>query len=155
MTLDSLQRSLASACFDAELSDLLREELDQRVREVLSEPDRGALRRVAHQLKGSFGLAGDREASEAFARIECHYFVHHGFLEREQQLLENIGRLRHIPSVIVQGRYDVVCPMASAWQLHRAWPEAELVIVPDAGHSAFEPGILEALIAATDRFALR
>jgi len=98
--------------------------------------------------------AGD-DFALAFARIEAHYFVHRGFLEREQQLLENVGRLRHIPSVIVQGRYDVVCPMASAWQLHRAWPEAELVIVPDAGHSAFEPGILEALIAATDRFALR
>jgi proline iminopeptidase len=97
--------------------------------------------------------AGD-EFALAFARIEAHYFVHRGFLERELQLLENIGRLRHIPSVIVQGRYDVVCPMASAWQLHRAWPEAELVIVPDAGHSAFEPGILEALVAATDRFAL-
>ena len=98
--------------------------------------------------------AGD-DFALAFARIEAHYFVHHGFLEREQQLIENIGRLRHIPSVIVQGRYDVVCPMASAWQLHRAWPEAELVVVPDAGHSAFEPGILEALVAATDRFALR
>jgi proline iminopeptidase len=98
--------------------------------------------------------AGD-EFALAFARIEAHYFVHRGFLEREQQLLENIGRLRHIPSVIVQGRYDVVCPMASAWQLHRAWPEAELVIVPDAGHSAFEPGVLEALVAATDRFATR
>jgi proline iminopeptidase len=98
--------------------------------------------------------AGD-DFALAFARIEAHYFVHRGFLEREQQLLENVGRLRHIPSVIVQGRYDVVCPMASAWQLHKAWPEAELVIVPDAGHSAFEPGILEALVAATDRFALR
>jgi len=98
--------------------------------------------------------AGD-DFALAFARIEAHYFVHRGFLEREQQLIENIGRLRHIPSVIVQGRYDVVCPMASAWQLHRAWPEAELVVVPDAGHSAFEPGILEALVAATDRFALR
>ncbi len=97
--------------------------------------------------------AGD-DFALAFARIEAHYFVHRGFLERELQLLENVGRLRHIPSVIVQGRYDVVCPMASAWQLHRAWPEAELVIVPDAGHSAFEPGILEALVAATDRFAL-
>ena len=98
--------------------------------------------------------AGD-DFALAFSRIEAHYFVHRGFLEREQQLIENIGRLRHIPSVIVQGRYDVVCPMASAWQLHRAWPEAELVVVPDAGHSAFEPGILEALVAATDRFALR
>ncbi len=98
--------------------------------------------------------AGEDNFAVAFARIEAHYFVHHGFLEREQQLLENIGRIRQVPAVIVQGRYDVVCPMYSAWQLHRAWPEAELVIVPDAGHSAFEPGIQSALIDATDRFSL-
>ena len=98
--------------------------------------------------------AGD-DFSLAFARIEAHYFVHHGFLEREQQLLENIGRLRQIPSVIIQGRYDVVCPMHSAWQLHRAWPEAELIVIPDAGHSAFEPGTLAALVDATDRFSVR
>ncbi len=61
--------------------------------------------------------------------------------------------MRHIPGVIVQGRYDVVCPLRSAWDLHRAWPEAQLHIVPDAGHSAFEPGITRALVAATDRFA--
>ncbi|PZQ18695.1 MAG: prolyl aminopeptidase [Rhodanobacter denitrificans] len=88
----------------------------------------------------------------AFARIECHYFVHGGFFEHEDQLLRNAGRLRGIPAVIVQGRYDVVCPMRSAWDLHRAWPEADLRIVPDAGHSAFEPGITHELIEATDRF---
>ncbi len=63
------------------------------------------------------------------------------------------ARIRHIPGVIVQGRYDVVCPMQSAWDLHRAWPEAELLVVPDAGHSAFEPGITDRLVRATDRFA--
>lgn len=89
----------------------------------------------------------------AFARIECHYFTHGGFLETPNQLLENVDRIRHIPGVIVQGRYDVVCPMMSAWELHRAWPEAELFIVPDAGHSAFEPGNTRALVAACDRFA--
>ena len=99
--------------------------------------------------------AATDDFSLAFARIEAHYFVHRGFLERELQLLENVGRLRQIPAVIVQGRYDVVCPLHSAWQLHRAWPEADLQIIPDAGHSAFEPGILEALVAATDRFADR
>ncbi len=88
----------------------------------------------------------------AFARIECHYFVHGGFFEHEDQLLRNAGRLRGIPAVIVQGRYDVVCPMRSAWDLHRAWPEADFRIVPDAGHSAFEPGIAHELIEATDRF---
>jgi proline iminopeptidase len=99
--------------------------------------------------------AADDEFSLAFARIECHYFVHKGFLERDNQLLENVSRIRHIPAVIVQGRYDVVCPVQSAWDLHRAWPESDLRLVDDAGHSAFEPGILAELLAATDRFAAR
>jgi proline iminopeptidase len=90
--------------------------------------------------------------SLAFARIECHYFVNGGFLDPETRLLDDIGRIRHIPAVIVQGRYDVVCPMQSAWALHRAWPEADLRIVPEAGHSALEPGITHELIEATDRF---
>lgn len=93
--------------------------------------------------------------SEAFARIECHYFVNRGFLEREDQLLTNVHRIRHIPCVIVQGRYDVVCPMTTAWELHKAWPEAQLVVVPDAGHSAAEPGIVDALVRASDTFARR
>lgn len=89
----------------------------------------------------------------AFARIECHYFVNKGFFDRENQLIEDVGRIRHIPAVIVQGRYDVVCPAESAWELSRAWPEADLHIVPDAGHSAMEGGILDQLVRATDRFA--
>src|SRR5690606_30743602 len=89
----------------------------------------------------------------AFARIECHYFVNGGFLRSDNELIENVGRIRHIPAVIVQGRYDVVCPLRNAWELHKAWPESDLRIVPDAGHSAFEPGITSELIAATDRFA--
>lgn len=93
------------------------------------------------------------EFALAFARIENHYFVNGGFFECEDQLLRDAHRLKHIPAVIAQGRYDVVCPMRSAWDLHRAWPEAELHIVPDAGHSAFEPGNTHALIEATDRFA--
>jgi proline iminopeptidase len=93
--------------------------------------------------------------SEAFSRIECHYFVNGGFLATPNQLIENVGRIRHIPAVIVQGRYDIVCPMRSAWELHRAWPEADLRIVPDAGHSAFEAGNTHELIRATDRFASR
>ncbi|HEX7917036.1 prolyl aminopeptidase [Rudaea sp.] len=88
----------------------------------------------------------------AFARIECHYFVHGGFFEHDDQLLYNAHKLKKIPAVIVQGRYDVVCPMRSAWDLYRAWPEADLRIVGDAGHSAFEPGITHELISATDRF---
>jgi proline iminopeptidase len=88
----------------------------------------------------------------AFARIENHYFVNHGWLE-EGQLLANAHLLRDIPTVIVQGRYDICTPPVTAWDLHRALPEAEFVLVPDAGHSFDEPGILSALIEATDRFA--
>ncbi|GMV29287.1 MAG: proline iminopeptidase [Rhodanobacteraceae bacterium] len=95
---------------------------------------------------------GEDQFALAFARIECHYFVHGGFFEHDDQLLRNAGRLRTIPAVIVQGRYDVVCPARSAWDLHRAWPEADLRIVPDAGHSAMEPGITHELVEATDRF---
>ena len=98
---------------------------------------------------------GDAHFAEAFARIECHYFVNKGFLRSDAQLLDDVHRIRSIPAVIVQGRYDVVCPMDSAWALHRAWPEAELVVVPDAGHAVIEPGITRALIEATDRFASR
>ncbi len=96
--------------------------------------------------------AGEDAFATAFARIECHYFVNGGFFEREDQLLADVDRIRHIPAVIVQGRYDVVCPMMSAWELHKAWPEAQFVIVPDAGHSAYEPGIVHHLIEATERF---
>ena len=88
----------------------------------------------------------------AFSRIESHYFVNGGFFECDGQLLRDVGKIRHIPAVIVQGRYDIVCPPVSAWDLHRAWPEATLRLVPDAGHSAFEPGITHELIEATDRF---
>jgi proline iminopeptidase len=95
--------------------------------------------------------SGEDEFAVAFARIECHYFVHGGFFEHDDQLLRNVDRIRDIPAVIVQGRYDVVCPLRSAWDLHRAWPEADLQIVQDAGHSAFEPGIMHHLIEATDR----
>lgn len=104
--------------------------------------DGDAVRRCAQD---SFALA--------FARIECHYFVNKGFMEVDGQLLRDVDKIRHIPTVIVQGRYDVVCPMDSAWALHRAWPESTLVVVPDAGHSAHEHGITLALVDATDRFA--
>jgi len=85
------------------------------------------------------------------ARLEAHYFVNRIFLD-ENALLRDVGRIRGIPGVIVQGRYDLVCPIRSADDLHRAWPEAEYVIVPDAGHSAMEPGIRRSLVAATHRF---
>ncbi len=94
---------------------------------------------------------GASDFALAFARIECHYFVNRGFFEVDDQLLRDVHRIRQIPGVIVQGRYDVVCPAESAWALHRAWPEADLRIVPDAGHSAMEAGILHELVSATDR----
>lgn len=94
----------------------------------------------------------DPEFAIAFARIECHFFMNNAFFDTDDYLIENIGKIRHIPAVIVQGRYDVVCPMMSAWDLHRAWPEAEFRVIPDAGHSATEPGIISALVDATDRF---
>lgn len=95
----------------------------------------------------------DPEFALAFARIECHYFMNNSFFPTANYLIENVGKIRQIPGVIVQGRYDVVCPITSAWDLHRAWPEAELRIIQDAGHSITEPGIIDALVAATDQFA--
>ncbi|MFI9451929.1 prolyl aminopeptidase [Amycolatopsis sp. NPDC052450] len=91
------------------------------------------------------------EFALAFARIENHYFVNNGWLE-EGQLIRDAAALKDIPGVIVQGRYDLVTPVVSAWDLHKAWPDSELVIVPDAAHAYDEPGILAALLAATDRF---
>lgn len=97
-------------------------------------------------------FSGD-EVALALARIEAHYFVNGGFLESPDQILRDAAKIRGIPGVIVQGRYDMVCPMVSAWDLHQAWPEADLRIVADAGHSAFEPGITHELVSATERFA--
>jgi proline iminopeptidase len=91
----------------------------------------------------------------AVARIECHYFVNRGFLRSETQLLDDVPRIRRIPATIVQGRYDIVCPATSAWDLHRAWPEADFRMVPDAGHSAFETGNVHELVLATDRYRSR
>jgi len=88
----------------------------------------------------------------AFARIENHYFVHGGWFE-EGQILRDAGRLRDIPGVIVHGRYDMPCPAKYAWALHKAWPEAEFFLVEGAGHAYSEPGILDRLIYATDKFA--
>lgn len=97
----------------------------------------------------------DDDFSRAFARIECHYFHNRGFFDRDDQILANIEPIRHIPGVIIQGRYDVVTPMKTAWDLAQAWPEAEFEIIPDAGHAASEPGIVDALVRATDKFANR
>ncbi len=90
--------------------------------------------------------------ADSIARIECHYFINNSFFDTDNWIIENIGAVRDIPSIIVQGRYDMACPILSAWELHRAWPEADLRIIPDAGHASSEPGILDALIRATDAF---
>lgn len=95
---------------------------------------------------------GDATFAEAFARIESHYFVNRGFLHTPDQLLADVDKIRHIPGVIVHGRYDVICPLKNAWDLKKAWPEAELVVVQAAGHSAMEAGIASALVEATNRF---
>jgi len=94
----------------------------------------------------------DDRSALAFARIENHYFVNQGFME-EGRLLRDAHRLHGIPGVIVQGRYDACTPMRTAWELHRAWPQAEFHVVDDAGHAFDEPGILAQLLAATDKFA--
>ncbi|MDE3046466.1 MAG: prolyl aminopeptidase [Verrucomicrobiota bacterium] len=91
--------------------------------------------------------------ADAIARIECHYFLNRCFFNTENWLLENVAPLCKIPGVIIQGRYDIVCPMESAWELHKAWPEADFQVIPDAGHASSEAGITHALIEATDRFA--
>ncbi len=97
-------------------------------------------------------LCAEPEFAMSFARIAAHYFVNRCFLGSDDQLLRGIDTIRHKPAVIVQGRYDALCPVRSAWDLHRAWPEADLRIIPDAGHSAFEAGTTAALVEATDRF---
>jgi len=96
---------------------------------------------------------GAEDFALALARIETHYFVNRGFFDSETALLESVERIRDVPAVIVQGRYDVVCPMESAWELGAVWPQARLRILPAAGHSAYEPDITSALIEATDEFA--
>lgn len=99
----------------------------------------------------ALGSFTDDRVALGLARIEAHYFMHDGFLAPDQ-LLANADRIRTIPGVIVQGRYDMVCPLVSAAELHAAWPDADYVVVPDAGHSAWEPGIVGALVRATERF---
>lgn len=98
---------------------------------------------------------GESDFAITVARIECHYFINKGFFDSENQLLNNLDRIRHIPGVIVQGRYDVVCPMQTAWELHQRWPEAQFHITPNAGHSAYEPANTDALIRATDQFRFK
>ncbi len=95
---------------------------------------------------------GDEKFATAFATIECHYFIHKGFMDYDGALLDGVENVKHLPCVIAQGRYDVVTPADAAFALADRWPKAELKMIPDAGHSAMEPGIIDALITATDSF---
>jgi proline iminopeptidase len=101
--------------------------------------------------------AADQFGSDAVAlgvgRLEAHYFLHAAFLS-DDQLIRNVGRITHLPAVIIQGRYDVLCPALSAWRLHEAWPQASFQMIEDAGHAALEPGIARALVAATESYKL-
>ena len=102
------------------------------------------------QSKSSLHAFDDEKVAEAFARIECHYFINRGFFKNDSWILDNVHKIKHIPTYIVQGRYDVVCPMKSAWDLHRKLPEAKLEIIQDAGHSMLELGIQNKLVEITD-----
>ena len=104
------------------------------------------------QTKDSLHHFDDEKVAEAFARIECHYFINKGFFKNDGWILENIYKIQHIPNVIIQGRYDVVCPMRSAWDLHKAWNNSNLVIIKDAGHSMLEKSIQSELIKYTNSF---
>ena len=103
----------------------------------------------------SNGFSGDSpgDYARAFARLENHYFLNQGFLDYDGQILANMGRISHIPGVIVQGRYDMICPPASAWRLNELWPNAQLKMVRNAGHALSEPGISAELVRAMDRIA--
>ncbi len=108
-----------------------------------------------HTDPGRVSDFADADFALAFARIECHYFINKGFFEHDGWLIDNVDRIRHLPCTIAQGRYDVVTPMMTAWALHKAWPEADFRLVPDAGHAGSEPGIVDELIRATDAYRMR
>ncbi|AZU03889.1 proline iminopeptidase [Glycocaulis alkaliphilus] len=128
---------------------LQADELDTRREDALAWAQwENALISLVHE---SDAPPPDARRADALARMETHYFVNNGFLERDGVLLDNTAHLTGIPGVIVQGRYDMVTPVRAAWQLRRNWTSAELHIVPDAGHAAGEPGIVDALVRATDR----
>ena len=105
------------------------------------------------QRPGQIENYGSQQFSIAFARIECHYFIHGGWFETDNWLIDEAPRLEDVPTVIVQGRYDVCTPMTTAWDLHKALPHARFEVIPDAGHAYDEPGITDALVRATNEFA--
>lgn len=92
---------------------------------------------------------GQKAHALAIARLECHYFKNH-VIAPQNSLIGNIDKFRHVPAVIIHGRYDVICPLSTAYRLHQAWPEADYIVVPDGGHAAMDPAIRSRLIAATE-----
>ncbi len=145
-----------------------RDDLVSAYYRLLTSPDEQTRLRAAKAWSGWEGstlkLIPDAQTISSFtadhtavavARIECHYFMHGAFFKSDTQLLEDVYKIRHIPTVIVHGRYDVVCPVKNAVDLHRVWPEAELSIIPDAGHAVDEPGTASALIRATEMFKIK
>lgn len=151
----------ASAIPEAERGDLLKAYVQRMFSDDPAENLAAA--RTWSRYEGScLHLLPHPEVADAFGsdaialgvgRLEAHYMRNAAFLD-EGQLIRDVGRIRHLPATIIQGRYDVVCPPRSAYALHQAWPEASLKIVDDAGHAAFEPGIASALVAATEQFKL-
>mgnify|MGYP001375233103 CR=1 FL=1 len=107
-----------------------------------------------HPLFESLHKFDNEKVTEAFSRIECHYFINKGFFEYDGWILNNLKNIHSIPLSIVQGRYDVVCPMISAWELHRTFPEADFEVVQNAGHSMTEEGIAEKLVEYTNKFSM-
>ena len=105
------------------------------------------------QNKKSLHHFENESVADVFARIECHYFINEGFFDYDGWLLDQIDTIKHIPTVIVQGRYDVVCPMITAWELHKKWPEADFHVISDSGHSMLEAGIRDKLIEYTNKFS--
>ena len=101
--------------------------------------------------KKSLHQFNNEKIAEAFARIECHYFINKGFFKSDGWILDNLDKIKNITTIIVQGRYDIVCPMKSAWDLHNKLPKSKLIIIPDSGHSMLENGIQKKLISITDK----
>ncbi len=152
--------------FLAPVPDDQREDMVASYARLLSSPNREERLHAARAWSLWEGVTSNLEMADAgvtqfaaddfalaLARIEVHYFVNNGFFDDPDQLLRDVDIIRHIPTVIVQGRYDLVCPMVSAWDLHKVWPEAGFFVVPDAGHSSFEPGIIHELVTATQGFS--
>ncbi len=149
--------------FTADVPEARRDDLLEYYSELFADPD-PAVRLQAARTWSTFEVSccaliplplvpeeGDAEHALAIATIEAHYFRNNRFTP-DDYILRNIARIRHIPAVIVQGRYDMVCPIETAYALHRAWPEAAFITVPDAGHSSSEPGVTHALVSATNTF---